>query len=80
MAYGQIGMIQASGGFFTYLVILAENGFYPSDLLGLRKQWDSRAYGSVEDSYGQEWVCTDSVQCLWGSLVSGHCFENCDKW
>ena len=31
MAYGQIGMIQASAGFFTYLVIMAENGFFPSD-------------------------------------------------
>merc|ERR1711970_1607497 len=27
MAYGQIGMIQASAGFFVYFVILAENGF-----------------------------------------------------
>jgi sodium/potassium-transporting ATPase subunit alpha len=26
MAYGQIGFIQASAGFFTYLVIMAENG------------------------------------------------------
>jgi len=60
MAYGQIGMIQASGGFFTYLVIMAENGFFPSDLVGLRKQWDSRAVTNVVDSYGQEWVCTFS--------------------
>merc|ERR1719470_510769 len=27
MAYGQIGMIQASAGFFVYFVILCENGF-----------------------------------------------------
>ena len=58
MAYGQIGMIQASGGFFVYLVIMAENGFFPSDLVGLRRQWDSRAVTNVVDSYGQEWVCT----------------------
>merc|ERR1719458_1267337 len=32
MAYGQIGMIQASAGFFVSLVILAENGFRPSIL------------------------------------------------
>merc|ERR1740123_2232455 len=38
MAYGQIGMIQASAGFFVYFVILAENGFTPSRLLGLRRQ------------------------------------------
>jgi sodium/potassium-transporting ATPase subunit alpha len=33
MAYGQIGMIQASAGFFTYFVILAENGFWPARLV-----------------------------------------------
>merc|ERR1711981_86445 len=32
MAYGQIGMIQASAGFFVYFVILAENGFLPTRL------------------------------------------------
>merc|ERR1712013_457966 len=32
MAYGQIGMIQASAGFFVYFVILCENGFWPSKL------------------------------------------------
>ena len=56
MAYGQIGMIQASGGFFTYCVILAENGFWPSRLLGIRKEWDSKGINDLEDSYGQEWV------------------------
>ncbi|VDL98728.1 unnamed protein product [Schistocephalus solidus] len=56
MAYGQIGMIQASGGFFVYFVIMAENGFWPSRLLGLRKQWDSKAVNDVADSYGQEWT------------------------
>uniref|UniRef100_A0A1I8IUH4 Cation_ATPase_N domain-containing protein n=1 Tax=Macrostomum lignano TaxID=282301 RepID=A0A1I8IUH4_9PLAT len=56
MAYGQIGMIQASGGFFVYFVILAENGFLPSRLLGLRKEWDSEGVNDLEDSYGQEWT------------------------
>merc|ERR1711874_187130 len=28
MAYGQIGMIQASAGFFVYFVIMCENGFW----------------------------------------------------
>ncbi|NXQ91110.1 AT1A1 ATPase, partial [Nyctibius grandis] len=56
MAYGQIGMIQALGGFFTYFVIMAENGFWPSGLLGLRIQWDDRWINDVEDSYGQQWT------------------------
>merc|ERR1712001_623889 len=56
MAYGQIGMIQASAGFFVYFVIMAENGFWPSRLLGLRKDWDSKAINDLEDNYGQEWT------------------------
>ena len=28
--YGQIGILEASGGFFAYLVCLAESGFLPS--------------------------------------------------
>merc|ERR1712158_288060 len=59
MAYGQIGMIQASAGFFTYFVILAENGFLPWDLFGLRRSWDSLAINDLEDSYGQEWTYKD---------------------
>merc|ERR1711936_1061927 len=56
MAYGQIGMIQASAGFFVYFVIMAENGFRPSRLLGLRREWDDRGNNALEDSYGQEWT------------------------
>merc|ERR1712168_932451 len=59
MAYGQIGMIQALAGFFTYFVILAENGFLPPDLFGLRERWDSKAANDLEDSYGQEWTYSD---------------------
>jgi len=59
MAYGQIGMIQASAGFFVYFVIMCENGFWPSKLLGLRRSWDSIAVNDLEDSYGQEWTYKD---------------------
>jgi len=59
MAYGQIGMIQASAGFFVYFVILCENGFWPSHLLGLRRAWDSQAVNDLQDSYGQEWTYAD---------------------
>lgn len=55
------GMIQALGGFFTYFVIMAENGFWPSGLLGIRVQWDDRWINDVEDSYGQQWVCLDGT-------------------
>uniref|UniRef100_A0A4W4G2Y1 Sodium/potassium-transporting ATPase subunit alpha n=1 Tax=Electrophorus electricus TaxID=8005 RepID=A0A4W4G2Y1_ELEEL len=56
IAYGQIGMIQALAGFFTYFVVLAENGFLPRGLLGLRVDWDSRDVNDIEDSYGQQWT------------------------
>jgi len=59
MAYGQIGMIQASAGFFVYFVIMCENGFFPSKLLGIRRSWDSMAVNDLEDSYGQEWTYRD---------------------
>merc|ERR1712112_114865 len=59
MAYGRIGMIQASAGFFVYFVIMCENGFWPSKLLGLRRAWDSEAVNDLEDSYGQEWTYAD---------------------
>ncbi|KAK2855133.1 hypothetical protein Q7C36_007002 [Tachysurus vachellii] len=56
IAYGQIGMIQALGGFFSYFVILAENGFLPSYLVGIRLSWDDRSLNDLEDSYGQQWT------------------------
>jgi len=56
IAYGQIGMIQACGGFFTYFVIMAENGFVPRHLFGIRERWDSKSVTDLMDSYGQEWV------------------------
>ena len=51
-------MIQAAAGFFSYTVIMAENGFLPWNLSGLRKSWDSKAVNDLKDSYGQEWVRT----------------------
>lgn len=59
VSYGQIGMIQATAGFFTYFVIMAENGFRPSRLIGLRPHWDDLYNQAVEDSYGQQWSYTD---------------------
>jgi sodium/potassium-transporting ATPase subunit alpha len=54
MAYGQIGIMQALAGFFTYFVIMGENGFLPWSLINLRSQWDTPT-AFVTDSYGQEW-------------------------
>jgi len=59
MAYGQIGMIQAAAGFFVYFVIMAENGFLPMKLFGIREMWDSPSVTDLTDSYGQEWTYRD---------------------
>ncbi|XP_042906175.1 sodium/potassium-transporting ATPase subunit alpha-B isoform X1 [Parasteatoda tepidariorum] len=59
MSYGQIGMMQAAAGFFTYFVIMSENGFWPGRLLGLRREWDSAAVNDLTDSYNQEWTFKD---------------------
>ena len=64
MAYGQVGMMQAAAGFFVYFVIMAENGFKPNLLFGIRKNWDSRAVNDLSDSYGQEWVSDWSQSLL----------------
>jgi len=56
LCYGQFAMIEASGAFFAYLVVMAENGFWPSRLLGLRRGWESSSVNDLRDSYGQEWT------------------------
>ena len=74
MAYGQIGMIQASAGFFVYFVIMGENGFWATKLLGLREQWDSRGVNDVQDSYGQEWV--SFIQHQYSKSTPYKCFSD----
>jgi len=56
LAYGQIGMIQAVSGFFTYFVIMGENGFRPAYLIGLRAEWDNRRINDLQDAYGSQWT------------------------
>lgn len=60
MTYGQIGPIQAAAGYFVYMVILCENGFRPSMLIGIRKRFDAQGMNDLMDSYGQEWVSSSS--------------------
>ncbi|XP_025832038.1 sodium/potassium-transporting ATPase subunit alpha [Agrilus planipennis] len=55
LAYGHLGMIEAAGGFFVYFMIMAEHGFLPMKLFGLREKWESEDINDLEDSYGQEW-------------------------
>jgi sodium/potassium-transporting ATPase subunit alpha len=74
LSYGQLGLIQAASGFFTYFVIMSENGFKPDRLIGLRKAWESKAINDLRDSYGQEWTYDDrktlEYMCQAGFLMS----------
>lgn len=56
VAYTQIGVIEAAAGFFSYFVIMAQNGWMPARLFGIRKYWDSDVINDLVDSYGQEWT------------------------
>jgi sodium/potassium-transporting ATPase subunit alpha len=55
MAYGLLGMAHTVGGFFLYFVVMAEYGWWPRRLLGIRDRWDNDDNNALEDSYGQEW-------------------------
>jgi sodium/potassium-transporting ATPase subunit alpha len=55
-AYGQKGMIVTAAGFFVYFVVMAEHGFFPGKLIGLRHNWDAASINDLEDSYHQEWT------------------------
>uniref|UniRef100_A0A915LBR9 Sodium/potassium-transporting ATPase subunit alpha n=2 Tax=Romanomermis culicivorax TaxID=13658 RepID=A0A915LBR9_ROMCU len=54
--YGQMGIIETVGSYFTYFVVFGECGFWPRILFGIRDDWDNAAINAVEDSYGQEWT------------------------
>lgn len=54
MAYGQIGMIQMMAAFTGYFTVMAQHGFLPLTLVGIRTSWENHAV-IVTDSYGQEW-------------------------
>jgi len=51
--------LQAASGFFTYFVIMSENGFKPDRLIGIRQAWESKAINDLRDTYGQEWTYDD---------------------
>ncbi|KAL4707722.1 hypothetical protein ACJJTC_014903 [Scirpophaga incertulas] len=56
LVYCHLGLIEFAAGMFAYFVVMAEHGFYPTDLFGIRKTWDNEAVSDVRDSLGQEWT------------------------
>ncbi|KAG8434752.1 hypothetical protein GDO86_012920 [Hymenochirus boettgeri] len=55
-AYIQIGIIQSVGAFLNYFTVMAEQGYLPYTLVGLRVTWEDNTNQEVEDSYGQQWT------------------------
>jgi sodium/potassium-transporting ATPase subunit alpha len=35
---------------------MAQNGFFPSRLIGISRSWDAESVNDLLDSYGQEWT------------------------
>ncbi|XP_013146714.1 PREDICTED: sodium/potassium-transporting ATPase subunit alpha-like [Papilio polytes] len=56
LVYGHLGLIEFAAGMYAYFTVMAEHGFYPSDLFGIRERWDNEAVTDVRDSLGQEWT------------------------
>ena len=51
-----MGFIQVISGFFSYVIVLAKNGFHPRQLIGIRKEWENEENNDLLDGFGQEWV------------------------
>ncbi|XP_013172407.1 PREDICTED: sodium/potassium-transporting ATPase subunit alpha-like isoform X2 [Papilio xuthus] len=56
LVYGHLGLIEFAAGMYAYFTVMAEHGFYPADLFGIRQRWDNEAVTDVRDSFGQEWT------------------------
>ncbi|XP_038634749.1 potassium-transporting ATPase alpha chain 2-like isoform X2 [Scyliorhinus canicula] len=55
-SYLQVGVTQSIGGFLCYFTVLADQGWLPSRIIGIRLTWEDTTNNDVEDSYGQEWT------------------------
>ena len=56
MSYGQVWMIQAMAGFYSWIVAMAKKFFIIRDLINIRQLWDSPTVNDLEDSYGENCV------------------------
>ncbi|XP_041329005.1 potassium-transporting ATPase alpha chain 1-like, partial [Pyrgilauda ruficollis] len=53
-SYFQIGAIQSFAGFTDYFVAMAQEGWWPLLVLGLRPRWEDAHEQELQDSYGQQ--------------------------
>uniref|UniRef100_UPI00398E35CA potassium-transporting ATPase alpha chain 2-like n=1 Tax=Pristiophorus japonicus TaxID=55135 RepID=UPI00398E35CA len=64
-SYLQVGVTQSLGGFLCYFTVLADQGWLPSRILGIRVAWEDTTNNDVEDSYGQEWTFQQRLYVEW---------------
>ncbi|XP_043532739.1 potassium-transporting ATPase alpha chain 2-like isoform X6 [Chiloscyllium plagiosum] len=64
-SYLQIGVMQSVGGFLCYFTVLADQGWLPSRIIGIRLAWEDSTNNDVEDSYGQEWTYQQRLHVEW---------------
>lgn len=55
ITYFQIGVIQAAAGFTCYFFLMSTYGFFVSDIIGIRKDWNAKHINDLKDSFGREW-------------------------
>lgn len=55
LAYGNLGLLETLGAFLVYFIAMAEYGFLPGRLIGIRADWETEDK-LVNDSYGRSWT------------------------
>lgn len=58
MAYFQVGLIQFFAGMFSYFIVFAQDGFFPSTLMFTRSLWESSST-VMRDTLGRPWLYLD---------------------
>ncbi|XP_053546839.1 potassium-transporting ATPase alpha chain 2-like [Bombina bombina] len=64
-SYFNIAAIESFSGFLNYFTVMADQGFLPGTLIGLRADWEDKTKQEVEDSYGQEWTYSQRLYQEW---------------
>uniref|UniRef100_F7ALS8 Sodium/potassium-transporting ATPase subunit alpha n=1 Tax=Xenopus tropicalis TaxID=8364 RepID=F7ALS8_XENTR len=64
-SYFHIAAMESYAGFVNYFTVMAQQGFLPITLIGLRAPWEDKNIQELEDSYGQEWTYTQRLHQEW---------------
>ncbi|GBM11727.1 Sodium/potassium-transporting ATPase subunit alpha [Araneus ventricosus] len=56
VSYLQYGIWQTMVAYLNNFLIIAEDGFPPSMVFGIKRAWDSKAINDLPDQYNQEWT------------------------